>query len=292
SFLSARLGESVGVHIDPYRIILEMPGYIDPKRIEDILKTTNPRALPKIIRTVVKNSSYFRWQFVRTAKKFGALRKGADVRGMSISRFINAYEGTPLMKDAVDKTIWEFIDLGNTARVLEAIQKGDIEVRITGLSPIGRRYGERGQQYILPVKPDAMTLGALKKRLEKETVALMCLYCKSKRRLSVKNVPKKVVCQNCGGVLIAAIPGHRDRGAAKPRAADLKSGKKEISRLYKNANLVMAHGKKAVLALMARGIGVDAAARILRKPHETEEEFLRDLLKAEVSYARTRRFWD
>jgi ATP-dependent Lhr-like helicase len=54
----------------------------------------------------------------------------------------------------------------------------------------------------------------------------------------------------------------------------------------------MAYGKKAVMALMGRGIGEDIAARILRNLHETEAEFLRDLLKAEISYARTRRFWD
>ena len=48
----------------------------------------------------------------------------------------------------------------------------------------------------------------------------------------------------------------------------------------------------AVYALVARGVGPDTAARILRNLHETEDDFLRDLLAAEVNYARTRRFWD
>jgi len=63
-------------------------------------------------------------------------------------------------------------------------------------------------------------------------------------------------------------------------------------RLFTNASLVMAHGRKAVLALMGRGIGEDTAARILRGFHEGEEDFLRDVLAAEVQYARTKRFWD
>jgi len=54
----------------------------------------------------------------------------------------------------------------------------------------------------------------------------------------------------------------------------------------------MAHGRKAVMALMARGVGEDTAARILRGYHETEQDFLRDVLAAEVTYARTKRFWD
>jgi len=39
-------------------------------------------------------------------------------------------------------------------------------------------------------------------------------------------------------------------------------------------------------------VGEDTAARILRGYHETEEDFLRDLLSAEITYARTKRFWD
>jgi len=56
----------------------------------------------------------------------------------------------------------------------------------------------------------------------------------------------------------------------------------------------------ALLALMARGIGPDTAARILRrynrreleKSEEVEIKFLRDILKSEITYARTRGFWD
>ena len=51
---------------------------------------------------------------------------------------------------------------------------------------------------------------------------------------------------------------------------------------------------------MGRGIGPDTAARILRRYNKTELEksdelqirFLRDILKAELNYARTRGFWD
>jgi ATP-dependent Lhr-like helicase len=75
---------------------------------------------------------------------------------------------------------------------------------------------------------------------------------------------------------------------------------KEVKRLHKNASLVLNYGKIALLSLMGRGIGPDTAARILRKYNKTELEksdelqirFLRDILKAELNYARTRGFWD
>jgi ATP-dependent Lhr-like helicase len=68
--------------------------------------------------------------------------------------------------------------------------------------------------------------------------------------------------------------------------------KAEVKRLYKSANLVMAHGRKAVMALVARGVGPDTAARMLQRYCRNEEDFLRGILVAEVQYARTKRFWD
>ena len=75
---------------------------------------------------------------------------------------------------------------------------------------------------------------------------------------------------------------------------------KEVRRLHKNASLVLSYGKFAVLALVGRGIGPDTAARILRhyntleltKSEEREIKFLRDILQAELQYAKTRGFWD
>ena len=54
------------------------------------------------------------------------------------------------------------------------------------------------------------------------------------------------------------------------------------------------------MTLMGRGIGPDTVARILRrhdareleKSDELQIKFLRDVLKAELNYARTRGFWD
>jgi ATP-dependent Lhr-like helicase len=70
--------------------------------------------------------------------------------------------------------------------------------------------------------------------------------------------------------------------------------KRELKRLNTNANLVRSHGKQAIMALAGRGIGPDTAARILRKQYlvDDEQEFLREILKAEINYARTKRFWD
>jgi len=66
----------------------------------------------------------------------------------------------------------------------------------------------------------------------------------------------------------------------------------EVRRIFKNASLVNRHGKKALLALAGRGVGPDTAARVLSGFYEDEDDFLRDILSAEINYAKTKRFWD
>ena len=68
--------------------------------------------------------------------------------------------------------------------------------------------------------------------------------------------------------------------------------KRLIKKIIKSANLVMSYGRKAVLALAARGVGPENAGRILSMDYEDEDDFLAAILAAEVKFARTKRFWD
>jgi ATP-dependent Lhr-like helicase len=92
--------------------------------------------------------------------------------------------------------------------------------------------------------------------------------------------------------MVAATPTYENLGPLLKMKNPKEKEKKIIKRLFTNANLILSHGKKAVLAMRARGIGPRTAARILAMHYETEEEFLREILSAEIIYARTRRFWD
>ena len=293
SLVSARFGQSVGVQTDPYRVVLEVPRSVNPKRIVEILQPEDPDALEPLLRVILKNSAFLRWAFVYVAKKFGALRRDVDWESVSIPRLLKTFESTPLFEEVLDKVFWERMDIPRTVEVLKRIRTGDIELVVTKPTPIGRAGLEGGRLLVTPSRADHSTLMAVKARLEKETATLLCLSCKMTWREAVKDLPAKIRCPRCGAVMIAVVAPYEREKIAK---LDLESGDKEsrskAKRLFTNASLVMAHGRKAVLALMARGVGEDTAARILRGYHESEEDFLRDVLAAEITYARTKRFWD
>ena len=81
-------------------------------------------------------------------------------------------------------------------------------------------------------------------------------------------------------------------GLAPGQQAELRTLAERTTVVYSPNMSVGVNLAFRVLALMARGVGEDTAARILRGYHESEEDFLRDVLAAEITYARTKRFWD
>jgi len=291
--LTARFGESLGIQTEVYAIVLETPRAMKASDVVRILKGTDPSGLGQLMRLLIRNSSYLKWQFVHVAKKFGAVAKGADYKQLNLSKLVDVFERSPMFDEAVAKTLWESMDIDKTEQVLRRIQDGTIEVRAGSLSPIGLKAIGTRKELMQPQRADKAVLNALKERLLKEDVVMVCMNCRTHKRSSVTNLPNKITCAKCGGVLLAAIQPY-----AKSELELLKKGpsneqqRKDLKRIYKNANLVMAHGKKAVTALVGRGVGPDTAARILARYSPEEEEFLRDILEAEVTYARTKRFWD
>lgn len=291
--LTARYGESFGVQSDVCSIVLETPRQVRVQDIVKVLKETDPSSLHQLLRLLIRNSSYLRWQFVHVAKKFGAISKGADYKMLNLSKLVDVFEHTPIYEDAVAKTMWENMDIETTEVVLRRIQDGTIDVVAGPLSHIGREAIGTRKELMQPQRADRAVLNALKERLLKEEVVIVCMNCRTQRRSAVDVLPAKIRCAKCGGVVLAAIqPYVKSHFEILKKGPSNEEERKELRRIYKNANLVMAHGKKAVLALVGRGVGPDTAARILARYQTEEDEFLRDILAAEIMYARTKRFWD
>jgi ATP-dependent Lhr-like helicase len=293
SLLSARFGESVGVQTDPYRIVLEAPRRIDPRRVVEILQPQDPSHLEPLLRVVLRNSAYLRWAFVHVAKKFGVLRRDVNWEDVNVGRLLQSFEGSPLYEEVLDKILWERMDVARTAEVLGRMARGDIALVVGRLTPIGRAGLERGRFLVAPPRADRATLLAFRKRLERETTTLLCLHCKASWRTAVGDVEAKVRCPHCEGVMVAALrPYERDLVVLAKAPRPSPEDRARLRRVRTNASLVMAHGRRAVLAMTARGVGPDTAARILRGHYDSDDDFLREVLAAEVQYARTKRFWD
>jgi ATP-dependent Lhr-like helicase len=291
--LSARLGESVGVHTDPYRIVIELPRDINPQIIIDTLRSIKSEGVEALVRLVLKSSSYLRYRFVFVAKKFGAIEKDADYRQVNFTRLAEAFEDTPLFEEAVRRVLWEDFDIEGTVAAMRRIESGEVKLKVMALTTIGRAGLQHSRELIMPQRADHSILMALKKRLESEVMSMSCLSCQTQWRLKPQDAPERIHCPKCGGQMIAALLPYnkQDIGLLK-KEKPTEEETKEIRRMYKNASLVKEHGRRAMITLAGRGIGPDTAARVLSSFYDDEDEFLRDILSAELTYARTKRFWD
>jgi ATP-dependent Lhr-like helicase len=295
------LGESVGINNDSYRINLELPGRVPIDRIKNILFSVKPETLEYIIEKILRNSQYIRWQLVHVARKFGAIKKDFDYKNVSSKKLFTLFDNSLIFDEVVDKIIWDRLDIGNTAKILGEIQNNKIKIHIQRLSPIALAGLETIRGLMVPQRADRSILLALKKRLEDADITMVCINCNNKWNTHVRNISNKIRCSKRGAIKIAVLRRY-NKALAKvlTKKERTKEENNEMKRLHKNASLVLSYGKYAVLSLVGRGIGPDTAARILRrynvlelkKSDEIQIKFLRDILKAELIYARTRGFWD
>ena len=301
AILAQSIGESIGINSDPYRINLELPGRIPPDKIKEILLTTKPETLYYLLYTISKNSLYIRGQLINIARKFGSIRKDFDYKHIGSKKLFTIFENSLISDEAIDRLIWDRMDIENTSKILKEIQNRKIKIVIQKLSPISLAGLETIKGLMAPKRADRAILMALKKRLEDTDISLVCTNCNNLWNTNVRRTDIKPKCNKCGAIKISVLRRHnRDLAKILTKKQKTDEENKEFKRLHKNASLVLSYRKPAILALVGRGIGPDTASRILRrynvndieKSEETQIKFLRDILKAELTYARTRGFWD
>ncbi|MDR1403966.1 MAG: DEAD/DEAH box helicase [Candidatus Methanoplasma sp.] len=294
ALLTARLGESIGVSTDAYRIILELPRNVDRKLLEDTFRSIRPGTIEALARITILNSTYLKWRFVHVAKKFGIIEKGADHRFINFNRLFDLHRDTPAYKEAINTVLWEDLDIGRTELAVKMMSECKINMEVCGISHIGLEGVVRSKELMQPIRADHSILMALRKRLEDEVLHASCLNCMNQWRVRVSDAPKRIKCPGCGGNMVALLKGYEREsiGIIKMKERG-ESGKKDALRISRNANLVNEYGgKRAAMVLAGRGIGPDSASRILRSMHVDEDDFLRDIMNAEILYAKNKRFWD
>ncbi|MEM2889954.1 MAG: DEAD/DEAH box helicase [Candidatus Hadarchaeum sp.] len=302
ALLTARMGASVAVKVDPYRIAIKQAIKADPELIKTIITGLKPEHLLPILKITLKDSPMFRWRLIQVAKRFGAIKRDADLTQLNLRRLVGHFEGTPIYEEALKEVMVEKLDLEKTMEILRLLESGAIKIStLSGEEPTPLAWSIlneiSGSELILPKKAEREIIRALVRRLDQQLVRLHCLNCnKWSTTTRVGRVEDPPVCKNCGARLITLLPRENRvvLSAIKKHAAGIKlNGEEEhlLKRAFQAANLILSYGKRAVIALSGRGIGPQTAARILSKT-SSDEALYRNILQAERIYSRTRRFWD
>ncbi|WP_187127444.1 DEAD/DEAH box helicase [Halorubrum lipolyticum] len=296
ALVGQRAGSSVGMDVDPYRIEFEVPHGVGPGTFREVLETTDPDSLTAYLELALKNSDALKFTLAQVAAKFGSVKRYREGRGrFGGDRLLAALEGTPVYDEALREVFHADLAVAETATLLEGAQDGSIETEIAReRTPLGTAGRSSGTEFLVPENADADVIETVRERIRNDRVILFCLHCADWHRTTkVRRVPDQPECPDCGSTRVAALNPWDDETVAAVRATE-KDDEQErrTERAHRAASLVQTHGKRAVIALAARGVGPHNAARIINKLRDDEDEFYRDVLRQEREYARTQSFWD
>ncbi|MFX1543282.1 MAG: DEAD/DEAH box helicase [Promethearchaeota archaeon] len=302
ALLTTRMGVSVAVERDPYRILFTSGIRIEPEHVADVLKDYNGNQASMILRKTIKTTQNFASRFIHVGRRMGIIRKDAKFREIPVKRLIKAYENSPVFDEAMREVLDEKLDERRVAAIFDKGSSGKLEVRFSRTerpSHLARLIVEEKTRFevIGEISDEEEVLAMMEDRLLAKRFRLVCMakgHWDSTR--TVSTMDDIVSCPVCGSKMIAVLsPTDKDftkivakRVAGKPLT---KSEEKKYRAGGLMATLVSDYGKRALLVLAGQGIGATTAARILKPGLTDRHSLLREIAKAEREYARTRPFW-
>jgi len=298
--LSAFLGESVAMKSDPYKLVFEFATKPRGDLIQQFLLETKPDALLSILEKSLLRTPLFRYKFIQVARRFGLLERGADYQRISVRKLIDAVLDSPIYTETFSEILKEKFDVEETKDILRQIQSGKIKLfdykgKLSFLSAQAIDKLFSVPELISPARPEAEILDLMKKRIDDRMAKLICFYCGNIFYERIKALPEKIKCPKCKSSVITYAKSDEDlsqlfqkRGEGKKLTEEESNKLKEYEQI---ASLVNAYGKRAVIALSGRGVGPGTATKLLGRMRKTERELLKDMLDAQKTFIKTKRYW-
>lgn len=299
--LSDESGGSVGIQQDPYRFVFQTVGASDAEDVLNTLRRLGSVNLDETAIAASKRTGLFKRRLVHVARRFGAISKWTDLSSMTLRQLAKSFEDTVIMDEAVRETFEKDLDVPHTKQVLEAINKGDVELKIvkaqgevTPIARIGLERISRRTDLIPTEKMNLILVESTKARILNEVKTLVCTSCWNYVEMKrVKDMQKILKCPECGanslGVL--GIPDEDVKKVLSKKGLRLSEREKEIlARAEETSKLVSKHGTLAVYTLSGRRIPAEAAEDILRKYSKPTPQFFEALIEAEKEALKDR-FW-
>ncbi|HZW84520.1 MAG TPA: hypothetical protein VFE91_01280, partial [Nitrososphaerales archaeon] len=299
--ISERIGQSVAVHQDPYRIVIEAD--VSPSVVVSVIQELRDADLKLATEKAVERSGIFKRRLIHAGKKCGAIAKDADYASVSISGLIEALRDTPVYEEAMSMIFHDDFDLAAAKEVVDSIGSGEIELRLIesdSLSPIARigveEISRRGE-IVSPERLKALLRQSTRARVNDTFMGAVCTSCWNFLELRrVADLDGLSKCPRCGKESIGLSTDSYENLfslAMKARSrADLRGAKERtVETLRKTAELRKEYGHNADLLLAGRGVRLTDAAALAAKMRKEGLDVVDMLIEGERDALRRRYFF-
>ena len=295
---------------DGYRILIEAARKPNKQEIVELPQTLfglNDEAVDFAFNKYLEAKFPFGYKMKAVAERFGALPRGKTMSHQREAELKSRFDNTPIYCETIREAMMEKVDLDRTKKIMVDVSAGKIKITtyISYEKPTPLAYHILAQfadvtELMAPEKVIVNNIDKMKMEIDARTTTLLCMKCGQWTiQERIKDLPPEPQCGKCGSALLAPLYRSQDIGHLQDALARRREGKelspeklKELSQTRRKADLILSYGKDAVRALQVKGVGPEAASRILGKMHSNQDAFYMDLLKAKVQYLRTREFWD
>ncbi|MGA2874105.1 MAG: DEAD/DEAH box helicase [Nitrososphaerales archaeon] len=298
TLLSAKIGYLVETKSDAYRIVLSSNGPLESRLVSDALK--EEIVIEDILKASIIGTHPLNWKTWYVSKKFGIIDKNAQYDRRAARLIQERYKNTALYDEILRELFLEKYDVQATKRVMQELSEGKLGLRIVEVndfSELARPILEYTSSFAaLPLTMEKAILDLVKERLGNSKHKLVCMSCGKYESVQKTNdVKEPMICPLCRSRFITDtyvsdldLPRIiQKKKKAQPLNEDEE---KKYRRAWKTSSLIQNFGKRAIMILSGYGVGVDTAARIIRRTGD-EDQFYRNIYLAEKNYVATRGFW-
>ncbi len=299
--ISERIGQSVAVHQDPYRIVIEAE--VSPATVVSVIDELHRLDLRAATEKAVERSGIFKRRLIHAGKKCGAIAKDADYASVSIAGIIEALRDTPVYEEAMSMIFHDDFDLGGASDVVEKINSGAIEVKLVeydALTPIARigveEISRRGE-IISPERLRALLRQSTRARINDTFLVAVCTNCWNFLELrKVGDLEGLEKCPSCGKPSLGLSTDSYENMfslAMKARSrADLRGARlKQVEALRKSSELRKEYGHAAEMLLAGRGVRLPDAAALAAKMRKEGTDVVELIIEGEREALRRRYFF-
>lgn len=294
--LHQRLGSAVATESDAYRIHFTLPAATPAQAIADTWTELKPEGLDLLLSLLLRESPLLRHHLVHVARHFGALPGEREATQFTRAKLDALLTHSALQEETLSRLLHDRMDIAAVAGFLADLAAGRVQLTVQAQGPVSFLGQEGARGLVALPKTDDALLAAVRKRIEESDVLLACVSCGNHWPGKVASLPRALRCRRCSGIQVACLRPWNEDKVPLLRRKDVErmtpEERAQRERMHRNAALVSSFGVTACKALVARGVGPETAARILQKVADPGQPgFWRELLQAELTFARTSAYW-